>query len=40
MPLIEGELAESVELVRREYGGRIELAADLATYQISSGLRS
>jgi ribonuclease BN (tRNA processing enzyme) len=32
MPPIEEKLAESVEIVRREYSGRIELANDLTVY--------
>jgi ribonuclease BN (tRNA processing enzyme) len=33
MPAIEDELAESVDIVRREYAGKIDLAKDLATYR-------
>ena len=39
MPAIEDELGESVEIVAREYHGRIELAKDLGIYQIARGLR-
>jgi len=39
MPAIEDDLAECVEIVRREYRGKIELAKDLGTYQIAGGLR-
>jgi len=39
MPAIEPELAESVEIVRHEYGGKIELAEDLAVYRIAETLR-
>jgi ribonuclease BN (tRNA processing enzyme) len=34
MPAIEGELGESVEIVRRHYSGRIEVANDLKTYEL------
>jgi len=34
MPAIEGELGEAIEIVRREYTGRIEVANDLETYQL------
>lgn len=34
MPAIEAELDEAVDIVRRSYHGRIELASDLQTYQI------
>jgi ribonuclease BN (tRNA processing enzyme) len=34
MPAIEDDLAECVEIVRREYRGEIELAKDLGTYQV------
>lgn len=37
MPAIEDELVESVEIVRREYSGRIELAKDLGTYWAARG---
>jgi ribonuclease BN (tRNA processing enzyme) len=37
MPAIEDELAESVEIVAREYHGRIELAKDLGVYRIARG---
>jgi ribonuclease BN (tRNA processing enzyme) len=33
MPAIEGELTESVDIVSREYGGKIALAKDLETYR-------
>jgi ribonuclease BN (tRNA processing enzyme) len=33
MPAIEDELPESVDIVRREYGGKIDLAKDLETYR-------
>ena len=32
MPAIEDELTESVDIVRREYGGKIDIAKDLETY--------
>ena len=35
MPAIEGELLESVEIVKQEFDGRIELAQDLRTYQVA-----
>lgn len=35
MPTIEGELGEAVEIVRHEYSGRIELANDLETYEVT-----
>ena len=34
MPAIEGELEEAIEIVRREYSGRIEVANDLKTYKL------
>ena len=34
MPAIEGELGEAIEIVRRDYSGRIELANDLKTYEL------
>jgi hypothetical protein len=34
MPAIEGELGEAIEIVRREYSGRIEVANDLKTYEL------
>jgi ribonuclease BN (tRNA processing enzyme) len=34
MPAIEGELGEAIEIVRREYTGRIEVANDLETYEL------
>lgn len=34
MPPIENELEDAVELVRRSYSGRVELAGDLQTYEI------
>lgn len=34
MPPIESELASALELVRRTYRGKIELAADLQTYEL------
>lgn len=34
MPPIETELDPAVDLVRRSYGGRIELAGDLQTYEV------
>jgi ribonuclease BN (tRNA processing enzyme) len=34
MPAIEPELATAVDIVRREYTGKIELAEDLRTYEI------
>jgi len=34
MPAIEGELEEAVDIVRREYTGRIEIAKDLSTYEL------
>jgi ribonuclease BN (tRNA processing enzyme) len=33
MPAIENELGQSVDIVRREYSGKIEIAEDLATYR-------
>jgi ribonuclease BN (tRNA processing enzyme) len=35
MPAIEDELTESIEIVRREYSGRIELANDLTVYPVT-----
>jgi ribonuclease BN (tRNA processing enzyme) len=34
MPAIETELAESIDIVRREYDGRIAVARDLETYDL------
>ena len=34
MPAIEGELGEAIEIVRRHYSGRIEVAHDLKTYEL------
>ena len=34
MPAIENELGPAVDIVRREYAGRIEIAKDLATYEL------
>ena len=34
MPAIEGELGGAIDIVRREYGGRIEVASDLETYEL------
>lgn len=34
MPAIESELGQSVDIVRREYAGSIEVASDLATYEV------
>jgi ribonuclease BN (tRNA processing enzyme) len=34
MPAIEGELGEAIEIVRRHYSGRIEVANDLKTYEL------
>jgi ribonuclease BN (tRNA processing enzyme) len=36
MPAIESELGGALEIVRREYSGRIEVANDLNTYELSS----
>jgi ribonuclease BN (tRNA processing enzyme) len=38
MPPIEGELAQSVATVRRQYNGPIEIASDLKEYQIADTL--
>jgi ribonuclease BN (tRNA processing enzyme) len=35
MAAIEGELGESIDIVRREYGGKIEVASDLETYDLA-----
>ena len=34
MPAIEDEIGEAVEIIRREYSGRIEVASDLKTYEL------
>jgi ribonuclease BN (tRNA processing enzyme) len=34
MPAIEDELGQNVDIVRREYAGKIEIAKDLATYEL------
>jgi ribonuclease BN (tRNA processing enzyme) len=34
MPAIENELSQNVDIVRREYAGKIEIAKDLATYEL------
>jgi ribonuclease BN (tRNA processing enzyme) len=34
MPAIENELGRAVDIVRREYAGKIEIAKDLATYEL------
>jgi len=34
MPAIDGELGEAIEIVRRYYRGRIEVAHDLETYEV------
>lgn len=34
MPAIEDELGQAVDIVRREYAGRVEIAKDLATYEV------
>jgi ribonuclease BN (tRNA processing enzyme) len=34
MPAIESELGQSVDIVRREYVGQIDVASDLATYEL------
>jgi hypothetical protein len=34
MPAIESELGDAIDIVRREYGGRIEVARDLETYEL------
>jgi len=35
MPAIESKLGESIDIVRREYDGRIEVANDLETYELA-----
>ncbi len=35
MPAIEDELGQSVDIVRREYGGHIDVANDLETYEVA-----
>jgi ribonuclease BN (tRNA processing enzyme) len=34
MPAIEGEVGEAIDIVRRHYIGRIEVAHDLKTYEL------
>jgi ribonuclease BN (tRNA processing enzyme) len=34
MPAIEDEIGEAVDIIRREYSGRIEAATDLKTYEL------
>jgi ribonuclease BN (tRNA processing enzyme) len=34
MPAIADEIGEAVEIIRREYSGRIEVASDLKTYEL------